>query len=95
MVVRNYNNEVVSGIFRKIKLPFDTNQIALMREHYSQGVHLKFYRKLDEFHERRRTMRPIIISWHGLYLQRIYDSKYYGIEINTDKRMIIVGVDEI
>ena len=95
MVSRNYNNDVISGIFRKIKLPFDTNQIALVRKHYSQGVHFKFYRKLDEFHERRRTIEPIAIAYNGLYFNRIYDSKYYGIEITTDKRMIIIGVDEI
>jgi hypothetical protein len=95
MVVRNYNNEVISGIFRKIKLPFFVNQIALMRVHYSQGVHLKFYRKLDEFHDRRKTMRPIVISWNGLYLQRIYDSKYYDVEVNNNKQMVVIGVDEI
>jgi|WetSurMetagenome_2_1015567.scaffolds.fasta_scaffold08670_3 hypothetical protein len=95
MVVRNYNDEVLSGIFRKIKLPFLVNQIAIMRTHYSQGVHLKFYRELDEFHERRKTIRPIVISWHGLYIQRIYDSKYYGIEVDNNKHMIIAGVDEL
>jgi len=98
MVTRSrYNNAVISGTFRRIKLPFKINEFALFTDSHSQNVGLKIYRELGNnsyANEKRMFLKAFYISYGGLNLRYIYFHDVIDSDM-TSRKMKIIGIDVV
>ena len=100
MVTRSsYNNAVISGTFRRIKLSSKVNEFALFTEAHSHNVGLKLYRGLDGrsyANEKRMTMKALYISSGGLNLRYVFMGSHFEMDVDAySRKMKIIGIDVV